>query len=70
MTKRQNRLALILGALVVLGAATALILNAFQSSLVFFFTPTEVSQGQSPENRIGIHLGEKADPAGTSSARQ
>ncbi|XOT98029.1 cytochrome c maturation protein CcmE, partial [Alcaligenes pakistanensis] len=38
MTKRQNRLALILGALVVLGAATALILNAFQSSLVFFFT--------------------------------
>ncbi|MGO1254361.1 MAG: cytochrome c maturation protein CcmE domain-containing protein, partial [Alcaligenes aquatilis] len=51
MTKRQNRLALILGALVVLGAATALILNAFQSSLVFFFTPTEVSQGQSPENR-------------------
>lgn len=51
MTKRQNRLALILGALVVLGAATALILNAFQSSLVFFFTPTEVSEGKSPENR-------------------
>lgn len=51
MTKRQNRLVLILGALIVLGAATALILNAFQSSLVFFFTPTEVSQGQSPENR-------------------
>lgn len=56
MTKRQNRLVLILGGLAVLGLATALVLNAFQSSLVFFFTPTEVSQGQSPQGstfRVG-----------------
>lgn len=69
MTKRQNRLVLILGGLAVLGLATALVLNAFQSSLVFFFTPTEVSQGQSPQGRTfrvgGMVLEESIRRGGT-----
>jgi cytochrome c-type biogenesis protein CcmE len=35
-----------------LGVATALVLNAFQSNLVFFFTPTQVSQNEAPKDRI------------------
>jgi cytochrome c-type biogenesis protein CcmE len=42
--------------LLVLGAAATLILNAFQSNLVFFFTPTQVAQGEAPRGtafRVG-----------------
>jgi cytochrome c-type biogenesis protein CcmE len=35
-----------------LGVATALVLNAFQSNLVFFFTPTQVAQNEAPKDRI------------------
>ena len=38
------------GVLVLFGAA-AFVLNAFQSNLVFFFTPTQVSQGEAPKGR-------------------
>jgi cytochrome c-type biogenesis protein CcmE len=34
-----------------LGVATALVLNAFQSNLVFFFTPTQVAANEAPKNR-------------------
>jgi cytochrome c-type biogenesis protein CcmE len=34
-----------------LGVATALVLNVFQSNLVFFFTPTQVSQNEAPRDR-------------------
>ena len=34
-----------------LGVATALVLNAFQSNLVFFFTPTQVAAHEAPQNR-------------------
>jgi cytochrome c-type biogenesis protein CcmE len=37
--------------LVVLGVATVLILNAFQSNLVFFFTPSQVASGEVPQGR-------------------
>ena len=37
--------------LLVLGVATVLILNAFQSNLVFFFTPTQVASGEVPQGR-------------------
>jgi cytochrome c-type biogenesis protein CcmE len=37
--------------LVVLSAAAAFVLNAFQSNLVFFFTPTQVSNGEAPKGR-------------------
>ena len=51
MKPRQKRLAIIVGGLATLGIAAALILNAFQSNLVFFFTPTQVANGEAPKER-------------------
>src|SRR5689334_21371250 len=34
-----------------LGVATALVLNVFQSNLVFFFTPTQVASNEAPRDR-------------------
>lgn len=51
MKPRQKRLAIILGGLAALGIAATLILNAFQSNLVFFFTPTQVANGEAPKER-------------------
>jgi len=51
MTPRQKRFAFVGLGLVVLGVATALVLNAFQSNLVFFFTPTQVANGEAPKGR-------------------
>jgi len=45
MKPRHRRLAWILVGLLALSVATALVLNAFRSNLVFFFTPSEVAQG-------------------------
>jgi cytochrome c-type biogenesis protein CcmE len=41
----------IAGGIAALGVATALVLNAFQSNLVFFFTPTQVVAHEAPRNR-------------------
>jgi cytochrome c-type biogenesis protein CcmE len=51
MKPRHKRLMFILGGLAVLAVAAALVLNAFQSNLVFFFTPTQVANGEAPKNR-------------------
>jgi len=51
MKPRHKRFAFIGLGLVVLGIATVLILNAFQSNLVFFFTPTQVVNGEVPQGR-------------------
>jgi cytochrome c-type biogenesis protein CcmE len=37
--------------LAALGIAAALVLNAFQSNLVFFFTPTQVASHEAPRDR-------------------
>jgi cytochrome c-type biogenesis protein CcmE len=50
-TPRRKRFALILGGLMVLAAAAAFVLNAFQSNLVFFFTPSQVLKGEAPVNK-------------------
>ena len=50
-TPRRKRLALILGGVAVLAAAAAFVLNAFQSNLVFFFTPTQILKGEAPVNK-------------------
>ncbi|MRD72149.1 cytochrome c maturation protein CcmE [Rhodocyclus tenuis] len=52
MKARQQRIALIVGGLAVLGIAAALVLNAFQSNLVFFFSPTQVATGEAPKDRL------------------
>lgn len=51
MTPRQKRFSLIGLGLVALGVAAALVLNAFQSNLVFFFTPTQVANGEVPKGQ-------------------
>ena len=51
MKPRHKRLLLILAALAVLGVAAALVLNAFRSNLVFFYTPTQIANGEAPKNR-------------------
>ena len=51
MKPRHKRLAIIVGGLAAIGIAAALILNAFQSNLVFFFTPTQVAGGEAPKGR-------------------
>ena len=43
MKPRQKRLALIGGIVAAVGVATALVLNAFQSNLVFFYSPSQVA---------------------------
>ena len=52
MKPRHRRLLAIVLALAGVGIATALILNAFRSNLVFFFSPTEVAQGKAPTDRV------------------
>ena len=51
MKTRHKRIALILGGLVVLGLVVALVLNAFRSNLVFFFSPTQVAAGEAPKGQ-------------------
>ena len=51
MKPRHKRLAAILFGLVALGAATALVLTAFQENLVFFFTPSQVAANEAPTGR-------------------
>ena len=51
MKTRHKRLLLILAGLAVLGAVAALVLNAFQSNLVFFFSPTQVAAGEAPKGK-------------------
>ena len=51
MKPRHKRFAIIGGGLAALALAAALVLNAFQSNLVFFFTPTQVAAGEAPQGR-------------------
>lgn len=52
MKPRHQRAAIILGALAALSLATYLVLNAFESNLVFFFSPSQVAAGEAPKNRV------------------
>ena len=56
MKPRNKRFVLIGLGLLALAAASMLILNAFQSNLVFFFTPTQVANGEVPQGR-GFRIG-------------
>jgi cytochrome c-type biogenesis protein CcmE len=51
MKPRHRRLAWIAAGVAVLGLAVALVLNAFQSNLVFFFTPSQVVAREAPQGR-------------------
>jgi len=51
MKTRHKRIMIAVGALAVLGTATALVLNAFNSNLVFFYSPTQVAAKEAPTGR-------------------
>mgnify|MGYP001765573762 FL=1 len=51
MKSRHKKLLVIVLGVTGIGIAAALILNAFQSNLVFFFSPTQVSRGEAPTDR-------------------
>jgi cytochrome c-type biogenesis protein CcmE len=51
MKPRHQRLALIGGIVVAASAAVGLVLNAFRSNLVFFFSPSQVVAGEAPKAR-------------------
>ena len=55
MTRKQQRLALILSGLAILGVATGLILYALRDTIVFFYTPSEVAEKHiGPGERIRL----------------
>ena len=51
MTRRRRRLYFIISSMVMLGVATALMLNAFQENLVFFHSPSEITEKSFPAKR-------------------
>ncbi|MFQ5509867.1 MAG: cytochrome c maturation protein CcmE [Leptospirillia bacterium] len=50
MKPRQKRLTFILVGLAALGIASALVLNALNDNLAFFFSPSDVIEGKAPQN--------------------
>ncbi len=51
MKPRHKRLAIAGGVVLAVGAIAALVLNAFQSNLVFFYSPTQIAANEAPANR-------------------
>ena len=52
MKARQQRFALIVIGLAILGLATYLVLNALGGNLSYFFSPTEVTEGKAPDGHV------------------
>ena len=51
MKPRHKKLAIIIGGVAGLSIVAALVLNAFQSNLVFFFSPSQIVSGEAPQGR-------------------
>lgn len=51
MKPRHKRIAIVMGVVAVVGMAAALVLNAFQSNLVFFFSPSQIVNKEAPVGR-------------------
>ncbi len=51
MKPRYERAAIVLAVLSAVGVAVALVLNAFNSNLVFFYTPVQVAAKEAPQGR-------------------
>lgn len=52
MKPRHKRFALIVGGLAAIGIASALVLNALNSNIAFFISPSEVAEGKAPQDRL------------------
>ena len=61
MKPRHRRFAWIGAGLLALAGAAALVLNAFQSNLVFFFTPSQVIANEAPQSRA-FRIGGLVEP--------
>jgi cytochrome c-type biogenesis protein CcmE len=61
MKPRVRRLGWIVGGLVALGVAAALVLNAFRSNLVYFYTPSQVAAKEAPQGRA-FRIGGLVEP--------
>ena len=48
MTPRSKRALIVVGVLAAVGVAVGLVLNAFNSNLVFFYTPSQVAAKEAP----------------------
>ena len=51
MKPRHKRAAIIVGVLAAVGVAVGLVLNAFNSNIVFFYTPSQVAAKEAPQGR-------------------
>jgi len=51
MKPRHKRIVLIAGGVAAIAIAAALVLNAFRSNLVFFFSPSQIVAGEAPRDR-------------------
>ena len=51
MKPRQKRIALIVAGLVVLGIAATLVLNALNSNIALYISPTDVAAGKAPQGK-------------------
>lgn len=61
MKARHWRLLWIIGGLAALAVAATFVTNAFRSNLVFFFTPTQIADGEAPLNKI-FRIGGLVEP--------
>lgn len=52
MKARHKRIILILSGLLALGIIAALVLNALNDNMAFFYSPTDVKEGKAPQNKI------------------
>ena len=51
MKPRHKRIAIIAGGLAAIGIAAALVLNALDSNIALYVTPTEVAAGKAPKDK-------------------
>ncbi|MCD6673368.1 MAG: cytochrome c maturation protein CcmE [Burkholderiaceae bacterium] len=61
MKARHRRLLWIVGGLAALAVAATFVTNAFRSNLVFFFTPTQIADGEAPTNKT-FRIGGLVEP--------
>ena len=55
MKPKKRRLYLVLGGMSLIGAATCLVIFAFQDNLIFFYSPTDIAEQEIlPEQRIRV----------------
>lgn len=52
MKARHKRFAIIGGGLAAIGIAATLVLNALDSNIAFFVSPSEVAEGKAPQGKI------------------